>query len=50
MNQNATVNPDLVKERQNATIDVEKMKSFLGEMIYQSPEKHQLALKYRKII
>lgn len=48
MNSN-TVNPDLVKERSNATIDLEKMKLFLGEMIYFTPENYYSMQKHSNL-
>jgi hypothetical protein len=38
--QNSSVNPDLARERQNAKIDVEHMKRFLGELTFGSIETH----------
>jgi hypothetical protein len=45
--QQREVNADLARERAHATIDLDALKSFIGEQIYFTREKHQLALKYR---
>ena len=44
-----TINPDLANERKNATIDVEEMKKFLGELIYFNSENHQRMIDTSKI-
>lgn len=41
------MNPDIARERQNATIDVQKMNSFLAEINYGSSETHQKAIALR---
>ena len=46
MNTATKVNPDIAKERQNATLDVEKMKLFMGENIYSNAETYKEILKY----
>lgn len=45
-----TINPDLARDRQNATIDLEQMKLYLGELIYFTKEKYYSMLKYRKLV
>lgn len=40
-------NPDITRERQNATIDVQKMNSFLGEIMFKSTELHKKAVELR---
>lgn len=46
MDRSELVNPDLAKERQNSTINLDEMKCFLGEMIYFNQENYHSALKY----
>ena len=41
-----TINPDLARERANATIDLPNMKQFLGEYIYTNKENYFKMLKY----
>lgn len=36
-----SINPDLNNERQKSDIDLDEMKSFLGEILYGSKETHQ---------
>lgn len=48
MNTSEVINPDLAKERQNATVKLDEMKSFLGEMIYLNQENYRSAIKYSK--
>lgn len=50
MASNSLINPDLEKERKNASIDLNQMKIYLGELIYFSKEKYYSMLKYRKLI
>lgn len=40
-------NPDIARERQNATIDVREMNSFLGEIMFRSTEVHKKAVELR---
>lgn len=40
MKMSQSVNPDMLKERNNSSINLEKMKSFLGEITYGSSIKH----------
>ena len=40
------MNPDLQKERNGATVDVERMKLFLGSLIYNGQENYHELLKY----
>lgn len=42
------INPDLARDRQNATIDLEQMKLYIGELIYFTKDKYYSMLKYRK--
>ena len=44
------MNPDMVKERANATVDVEKLKVFLGELNHMTPSNYQKYLHHRKIL
>jgi hypothetical protein len=46
----ATINPDLARERANATIDLANMKQFLGEFIYTNKENYFKMLKYSLFI
>ena len=41
------INPDLAKERECSTVDVQSMKAFLGEMIYFTREEYDQAMRYR---
>ncbi|RNA34484.1 peroxisomal acyl-coenzyme A oxidase 1 isoform X2 [Brachionus plicatilis] len=50
MNTSEVINPDLAKERQNATVKLDEMKSFLGEMIYLNQENYRSAIKYRDVM
>ena len=34
------INPDLLKERLNSTVDLQEMKTFLGRILYGSHENH----------
>ena len=42
------MNPDMVKERAGATIDVDSLKVFLGELNYMTPNDYQKYLHHRK--
>lgn len=42
------VNPDIDKERKNSTIDLDKMKQYLGEYILLNKENYHSMLKYSK--
>jgi hypothetical protein len=44
------VNPDLAKERANATIDVQQMKEFLGQYIYGDLGNYKRMLNYSKAL
>jgi hypothetical protein len=35
------INPDLVNERKNSSIDLEEMKLFLGENLYETAENYK---------
>lgn len=41
------INPDLAKERANASINLPAMKEFLGEVIFGSKAKHQQMIGFR---
>lgn len=49
MSENEPINPDLIKERQNASVKVDEMKSFIGEMIYCNQDNYRLAMKYSNL-
>lgn len=49
-NKPVQINPDLDRDRKNATIDLDQMKLYLGELIYFSKEKYFSMLKYRKSV
>ena len=42
------MNPDLLKERVNSTIDIEQMKSFIGELMYKSVDNYRMMTQLRK--
>ena len=37
-------NPDLKKERENGNVDIVKLKSFIGRVLFRSVEKHKLLI------
>ena len=41
------MNPDLAIERKNATVDVESLKSFLGELTFGSYENYRMLMNIR---
>ena len=46
----ARPNPDIVKERANGTIDIEKLKKFFGLRLFGSTQRHQELYKLSKLI
>lgn len=46
----AKPNPDIVKERKNGTINVEKLKQYFGLRLFGSSKRHQEMIKLSTII
>jgi acyl-CoA oxidase len=41
------MNPDLLRERQNATANVEKLKGYFGKLLFKSTKRHQFLMDLR---
>ena len=50
MTSKSNINPDLANERKNASIEVEKMKLFLGELTYLTLDNYHEMQIYSKIL
>jgi hypothetical protein len=44
------MNPDLLKERENSTLDVEDLKNYLGELMYKSLDNYKMMTQLRNLI
>lgn len=43
-------NPDLVKERANGNVNIEKLKAFFGQLLFASADRHKHMFKLSEYI
>ena len=42
-------NPDIVKERKNGNVNIEKLKGFFGKLLFASAERHKYMIGLSKM-